>query len=115
MPSIPRRARPWSRSWDNTDAVPGHATGQFFDFQFVAPNPSRMAISLNDNGQVVYWAQFCLEATCTSTNMKNCLFGSTAAGCAHDTPDGARVGRAPSRSVRADDRHGACAATVAVR
>lgn len=65
---------------DNTDSVPGHTTGQFFNFQFVAPNPSRMAISLNDNGQVVYWAQFCLEAICTSSNMKNGLFGSTVAG-----------------------------------
>lgn len=65
---------------DNTDAVPGHLAGQFFDFRFVAPNPSRMAISLNDNGEVVYWAEFCLEATCTSTNMKNGLFGATVAG-----------------------------------
>jgi|GEM_PF-5436761 len=66
---------------DTSDPVPGHLTGTFVDFRFLGtPTPSTLGISLNDNGEVAYWADFCLEASCTSATMKNGVFGATVAG-----------------------------------
>ena len=66
---------------DTSDSVPGHPAGTLFDnFSFISPNPARLPISLNDAGQVVFWAQFCTLASCTSSTLSNGIFGTTVSG-----------------------------------
>lgn len=69
---------------DSLDPVAGQtATTSFENFTFGTINPFPIfGASLNDVGQVVYWAQFC-DGPCTSTARRNGIFGTTVSGTTH--------------------------------
>ncbi|NOX59262.1 MAG: hypothetical protein GXP29_10440, partial [Planctomycetes bacterium] len=68
---------------DTFDSVAGQTiTTSFENFTFTANNHSTFGASLNDLGEVVYWAQFC-DGACTSITRRNGIFGTTVNGAAH--------------------------------
>ena len=62
---------------DTSDAVPGHPEVTFDNFRFSSHNPARLAVSLNDGGQVVFWGQFLPSG---GTYLKTGLYGTSVSG-----------------------------------